>query len=184
MRLGANAKGGDDLYNDCLYNCILEAFGNDKELLPRDIRKPHKLKLRLGLERDDKVDVSKLEIIEDLYNWSFTVSGDVTYVSKTPKPLNVNLNLYNEHFTLRCNENRSRTDNTTFKEVKPENVLSMHKNGNKISVYNGDETIEMKASDERIKEYRSSHDYIYLYCDVYEDLEETRDNYIKNAKIL
>ena len=54
-----NAGGGaDDMRNDCLFKCIVEAINYDE--IPEGFKPAYQFKRRLKLERDDKVPITKL----------------------------------------------------------------------------------------------------------------------------
>ena len=107
-RMIKSNKVGNDKHNDCLYNCILQSFGYNTELM--NIKKPSLLKKKLNLERDDKIELSKENLIkiEKLFDVSFSICGDVKYNSKVMKHYNVNLKVKDEHVNLLCNEGREK----------------------------------------------------------------------------
>ena len=173
--------GGSDKHNDCLYLAILKAFGNNKEKLPSVIDKAYKLKTKIfDLERDDKVPVKKLCILEDRFNWSFSVHGDVEYISKEIKPVHINLYLHNEHYTLRCNENREKTNFVFHKERTKSQVYSMKYEKDKRFIYDGKEIIEMSQDDFM----KLRNDCILIKCKEDEDIKKVRNDYIKKADLL
>ena len=76
-------QGGDDEHNDCLINAINQFFECISKYLD-----PKKLKAHLGLERDDKIDVSRMKEVEQFINtdgfkerqpYALFVSGDAFY---------------------------------------------------------------------------------------------------------
>jgi hypothetical protein len=185
MRKTGNAIGGSstDEKNDCFYNCLKKAYGDEIDLIPKQIRTAGKLKKYLGLKRTDKVPIDKLYIIEDIFNLSFTINGDHKYISKKLKPQNINLSLTNEHYKLKCNENRSKTDGVYFKEVSSESVIIYRiKYGEYVETYDG---IELKSpSIEDFLEDKNKYEHLYVKVKLSEDLIEYRKKYIKNADLL
>ncbi len=171
---GADAAGGCDKYNDCLFHCIRQAYGGE-ENMPQPVDKPWKLKKLLGLERNDKVPLDKLSAVEnELPKCSITVYGDYQYISSKQAPMNIKLKLSNEHFTLVNNDNRVRTKKVKFNPVRKENVYSYTMGPCRI--YNGD---EREVSKDEITAMLKSQDYIMLRADP--TLEETRAKYITLA---
>lgn len=90
--------GGNDINNDCLYNCLLEA-------VPKKIKKifptPSHLKKFLDLDRNDKVPVDLLPKLEEkLTNCKLIVVGDYTYISTKEAIHEIHLILSDEHFSL------------------------------------------------------------------------------------
>ena len=143
------AGGCDSKYNDCLWKCLRDAF-NGQDFLPGVINKPYKLKKMLGLDRCDKVPVSKLPIIEDKVKIKINVLGDTIYNSDKQYPREMDLKLSNEHYKLKPLKNRDLLRSVTKgHERKP---LIYDKQDGKIHTYNGkkmgtitiDEFLKMK----------------------------------------
>ena len=93
-----NAGGADDMRNDCLFNCIVEAINYDE--IPEGSKPAYQFKRRLKLERDDKVPITKLAYLEDRFKVNFNVTGDKTFISASKYQKPVNLKLKDEHYTL------------------------------------------------------------------------------------
>lgn len=93
-------KGGSDINNDCLFNCILNALGNEYSRFPKDMCYPNTFKKKLKLGRDDKVPLSLIPIIEKKLNIKINVIGDDNYTSDYDSRLEINLKLVNEHYEL------------------------------------------------------------------------------------
>ena len=92
-----NAQGGNDIYNDCLYNCL--------EYMIFDFHKffetPEKLKKYLGLKRNAKIPLNLIEKIEKkLSTYQINVRGDYIYSSTIKSNKVINLLLINEHYTV------------------------------------------------------------------------------------
>lgn len=172
-------KAGKDEHNDCLYNCILQSFGYNKELIASKIRNPHQLKKYLQYDRDNEIDLTddNLKKIEDILKCSFTIRGDISYTSSCIKPININLTFKNNHVKLLCNENR----NNRAYERKEENIYSVFYGDEKIYFYNGD---DVKSID--ITEYDMIHksEILLIKSETKKNLKSTRDNYIERAEQL
>eukprot|EP01040_Poterioochromonas_malhamensis_P009127 gene9127-9898_t len=183
-RTSANFGGDDKAKNDCFFNCLIQAYGNDKELLPKQINTASKLKKYIGVKRDDKVPLDKLNLLEYKFNISFTVSGEHQYISKAKKPININLSLVNEHYQLRCNENRSKTVGVNFKEVNPEDVISYKIiKGHNVEIYNGKESKNMLIDE--FMEIRFKREKLFIKAESQDDdLHETRNSFLKDADLL
>jgi hypothetical protein len=183
MRKSPGVHGGNTERNDCFYDCLKKAYGEDPELLPKQIRTPGKLKKYLGLNRNDKVPVDQLYILEDKFNISFTIHGDIQYVSKKIQPQNINMSLSNEHYELRCNKNRDRTNGVHFKEVKKEAVIVYKiKFGVEVETYDGVE-LKKPTMDEFVTD-KQKYEKLYVKAGMPDDLIEFRNKYLEDADIL
>ena len=105
---GNNSAGGgvDDMHNDCLFKCIVEAINYDE--IPEGFKPAYKFKRRLKLERDDKVPITKLAYLEDRFKVNFNVTGDKTFISTSKYQKTVNLKLKDEHYTLVHNNQKTK----------------------------------------------------------------------------
>ena len=95
-------KGGNlklEYKNDCLYYALLSAVQNNKNLLPKQIKSQKLLKSYLGLERGEKIDISLIHIVDELFNgYSIMVSGDAIYTSPKNTNLKINILFKNGHY--------------------------------------------------------------------------------------
>ena len=93
-------KGGctKNNHNDCLFYCIKDAIGIDN--INVKLNTPKRLKLKLNLERDDKIDVSMIPEVEKLMSLNINVSGENNYLSNGDYQRTVNIILQDEHYTL------------------------------------------------------------------------------------
>ena len=95
-RSAPTAGGSDDSFNDCLYECLVQAMHDD---IPW--KYAAKMKIVLGLDRKEKVDIAFMQKIESkLKTYKINVSGDHTYISTKPTHLEVQLKLVDGHYTL------------------------------------------------------------------------------------
>jgi hypothetical protein len=169
--------GGSDIHNDCLYNAIIQAHNFDKNLLPKKINKPWKLKTFLGLERDDLISIDKIQLLEEILKCSFTVSGDCNYISPTMKTKNIALRLAHEHYKLICNKGSKITFRS--KNVDENNIYTI-KYGDHISIYDGD-SIKVIGSNEQYQELYKSWNHLLVKIGLNEDHETKRREYLEQA---
>ena len=92
------SKGGNDLHNDCLYNCIHDIIGTYKT--PQNRKTPEDLKAFLNLQRNDKIDISYIPHIEDFYKINISVNGDYSFVSPRKYKMNAPLLLIDGHYRV------------------------------------------------------------------------------------
>ena len=88
--------GGKDKYNDCLYNCI-------KYYIPKynPFSSPEEMKRFLKIGRLEPVPLEALPALEDkLKVVGINVSGDHIYTSKYNLNRNINLKLFDGHYTI------------------------------------------------------------------------------------
>jgi DNA polymerase type B, organellar and viral len=182
-------EGGCGEFNDCLFQCLRQAYGGNEDEMPAAINRPKKLKKLLGVERCAQVPLDSLPTLEDvLKNCSINVTGDYTYISSKQTPLNVNLKLVNEHFTLLNNENRTFTAHVNFKPVKRGNVIA-YSTFPSYRIYDGKAHIEVTA--DKIKEMKAAHNFLMIKADattskapfvqVVKPLKDARDAFLEKA---
>lgn len=156
------AGGSDDDKNDCLWDCLCSGYGG-KLNMPRCIRKKSDLKKLLELERTEEVCVYRLKILESKLNISFSVYGDCDYVSEEVMPINFNLLLKDNHYSLKHNEGRQNSKYIAFKPVPKENVYTYCFVDS--SVYYCDGTWQLVLSrDEWINKFKN-YSYLNIKCD-------------------
>ncbi|MDR3596649.1 hypothetical protein, partial [Clostridium sp.] len=181
-------SAGTDKHNDCFYNCILQAHNFDKEMLPKKIREPHKLKSVFGYERDEKIpldDPALLIECESLLKCSFQIVGDYQYSSKIIKHKNILLQYKDEHVKLLCNDEKKNTKGLHFKEVKPNEVImycfekNTFQKDSKIKIYKDSKT-EIVTEEQR-NEMKESNKYIMVKCEPNDNLAKQYARYIKKA---
>lgn len=94
--------GGHSAKNDCLWQCLNQAFR--ETALPRSINLPHLLKRKLGLARTAMVPVSKLPMLSQILKVELNVVGDVEQHHNQAKDgvytKKLTLKLHDQHYTL------------------------------------------------------------------------------------
>lgn len=91
-------KVGESEYNDCLYDCLCEAFLKTQR--PTVLKCPETFKQWLGLQRGEKVDLIEcLPKIEDELQLNIITTHDYKYTSKTDYPRTIKLRVEDEHVT-------------------------------------------------------------------------------------
>ena len=99
LMVNPKAEGGNDLNNDCLYNCLSKMIFN----IDKYFKTPEALKKYLGLGRNDKVPcspqiISKIE--KKLMTYQINIRGDYIYTSTVKSEKVINLTLINEHYDI------------------------------------------------------------------------------------
>ena len=111
------SKGGasPDNLNNCLYECLTKCIG-DK--MPWS--KPADLKKYLKIGMNEMVDVSMINLVEKkLKNIKINIFGDAVYVSPVNAIRTINLNLVDNHYTIKVDEfTRNIKNKISFKEKK------------------------------------------------------------------
>lgn len=111
-----NPAGGNDIFNDCLYNCLKDVLHiRLKTYFPT----PESLKRYLGLKRCDKVPLDCIEKIEQkLKSFQINVRGDYIYTSTVKSEKVINLLLIGEHYLVDA-QKRKQLVNINFDEKIP-----------------------------------------------------------------
>ena len=95
--INPKAEGGNDIFNDCLYNCLKQMIGNIKTYFDG----PEDLKNYLGLGRYDKVPGSWIYKIEQkLRTYQINIRGDYIHTSIVRTEKIINLTLINQHYDI------------------------------------------------------------------------------------
>ena len=95
--INPKAEGGNDIFNDCLYNCLKQMIGNIKTYFDG----PEDLKNYLGLGRYDKVPGSCIYKIEQkLRTYQINIRGDYIHTSIVRTEKIINLTLINQHYDI------------------------------------------------------------------------------------
>ena len=91
------AQGGNDLFNDCLYNCLSQYIINVKDIFET----PESLKKFLGLKRCDKIPLECIDKIEQkLRTYQINIRGDYIRTSTIKSDKVINLSLINQHYSI------------------------------------------------------------------------------------
>ena len=144
-------QGGNlklEYQNDCLYYALLSAVQNNKNLLPKQIKSQKLLKSFLGLERGEKIDISLIHIVDELFNgYSIMVSGDAIYTSPKNTKLKINILFKNGHYSLLANEGRNKTSMKANKDKSSNDLYTyIFNSDNTCKIYgsNGEQIITKK----------------------------------------
>jgi hypothetical protein len=78
--------GGGDEFNDCLYWAIAKSLNIDE--FKQSWRKPTQFKRRLGLEREDKVGLDKLPLIENALKINIHLPSLLLIIRNMTEPTN------------------------------------------------------------------------------------------------
>jgi hypothetical protein len=136
-------KGGMDEHNDCLWICLLKAFGKDSKIPRYD--KPWKLKVGLGLKRNDEIPIEMIPTLEDRLETKINVVGDEVYTSTKKYTQQITIKLVNGHYTLK-GENKELLKGQSYKE-KPVIIYTMDNDKGVIKTYDGEAFGEMSIGE-------------------------------------
>ena len=90
-------NGGNDIFNDCLYNCLEKLIINLNDYF----KSPELFKKYLGLKRMDKVPIELIQKIEQrLKTYQINIRGNYIYTSTIKSQKVINLTLINEHYEI------------------------------------------------------------------------------------
>jgi hypothetical protein len=100
FKIPTTKKGGctKNAHNDCLFYCIKDAIGQDN--INIKLNTPKRLKCKLNLERDDKIDIDLMPEVEKLMSLNINVSGEHIYLSSGEHQRTMNIILQDGHYTL------------------------------------------------------------------------------------
>ena len=100
FKIPTTKKGGctKNSKNDCLFYCIKDAIGQDN--INIKLNTPKRLKCKLGLKRDDKIDIDLMPEVEKLMSLNINVSGEHIYLSGGEHQRTMNIILQDGHYTL------------------------------------------------------------------------------------
>ena len=91
------ALGGNDKFNDCLYNCLEKLIYNLNDYF----KSPEMFKKYLGLNRMDKVPIELISKVEQkLKTYQINIRGNYIYTSSIKSQKVLNLTLINEHYDI------------------------------------------------------------------------------------
>jgi hypothetical protein len=100
FKIPTTKKGGctRNAKNDCLFYCIKEAIGQDN--INIKLNSPKRLKCKLGLNRNDKIDIDSIPAVENLMSLNINISGEHIYLSSGEHQRTMNIILQDGHFTI------------------------------------------------------------------------------------
>ena len=167
--------------NDCLYDCLFQCLGI--KLLkvwadPKDLKKMLKLNYASG------IDIKHLETIEKKLNCSINCYGDYLYTTKISSLKVINLNLINEHYTIK--DDRKDIFKLNMKVSHRERKIMMYETkkdkqtGEFFICYDG-KTKCVLTKEMRSKIY--SWETNYILVSVFDDKLSLEDNYNLFIKI-
>lgn len=100
IALGSKPEGGNDINNDCLYNCLKYYVFN----IEKYYKSPADLKRQLKLNRNDKIPLEYIDTIEKkLKTFKINVRGEYMRTSTIKSNKEINLILNNEHYVIEPN---------------------------------------------------------------------------------
>jgi hypothetical protein len=127
-------RGGEDINNDCLWDCIKKVIGDYK--LPKECKSPEELKQLLGIERDEPIDIKYLPRIEEILKININVIGDYYYTSSNKNKMYVNLILNDGHYIIN-NKKEERSDLLTNIIIRKTNLIVCAEYEDEIKCYDG-----------------------------------------------
>lgn len=175
--------GGEAETNDCLFDCLKEAVPRKtKVLFDND---PAKFKSKFNLKRNDAFPLSKIPLLEDcLESYKININGDFVYQSTRDCANEINLLIYDSHFTVNSAKNH-KVKGISDKERIPMIYIAHPTDSGKYLVNKGGNDYEIGR--DRFKEIRSkpkSSKYVLIKGEDGQTLSEFRSEFIRNADIL
>jgi hypothetical protein len=153
------AKGGSDPHNDCLINCIKKVIQTHKNKIDAE-----ELKEYLCLERNDKIPLSKLSLVEKYIekktnmDYAIYVSGDYEYISSLNTNKKIRLILSDEHYSL--DKELISKKNIAFEEKK---IVMYEWKGEIVNCFDGEKYFDLSRKEyDEIKSKPMSSDYLLV----------------------
>eukprot|EP01040_Poterioochromonas_malhamensis_P016790 gene16790-19151_t len=158
MVLKPKNAGGNDKFNDCLYNCLRQLI---HENLPW--KDGESFKKFLGLNRFDKVPIDLIPKIEQkLRTFQINVRGDYVYSSTVKSLKSIDLLLQDEHYTInKMRYNKPRL----FKYVSYNEKKPMLYDKLTFEGYDGKTKRKLSKQDVNEMLYDYKTEYILIYRD-------------------
>jgi hypothetical protein len=180
-----SSKGGNDPYNDCLFNAVRNAITTYR--LPKCFKTPESLKEYLEINRDDKIDITHIPKIEKLYRISINVSGDYYYTSPKLFPrILLNLLLIDGHYTIDDSKSITSTLLRGIPKRSQHLVLCLEKSDS-VELYDGTTHYEL-SYEEYFEEKRDNKQNAYINRmkrEIREDgMEQTYDKFMEEVEAL
>ena len=151
--------GGLDLNNDCLINCIKKVIQTHKHKIDAE-----ELKEYLGLERNDKIPISKLSLVEKYIEmktnmeYGLFVSGDFNYISSRNTNKKIRLILADEHYSL--DKELISKKNIAFEEKK---IVMYEWNLESVKCFDGEKHFNLSRKEhDEIKSKPLSSEYLLV----------------------
>lgn len=154
LLFGPKNEGGNNLNNDCLYNCLEYYIYNINDYWDE----PAKLKDYLKIKRNAKISVEDIDKIEKkLKTFQINIRGDYIRSSTIKSNKQINLLLRNEHFEV--DEGRKKMiPIVRFDEKRP---IILNKSN--FEAYDGERTYIMSYEEFRNIKYGYQSPYIIIY---------------------
>ena len=133
------SEGGvDDLYNDCLYDCLKKVLHNT---VKERWSNPRKLKTALSIHRDAMVNAgTHMDRIENWLGVQINITGDIIRLPKINAKTSINLILKENHYTLQPHI-KNKVKGISYQERELLTVFFDKENMRYIT-YNGEEITE------------------------------------------
>ena len=164
--------GGNNEKNDCLYQCIKQLVSIYR--LPKGLKTDLDLKKALSLKPYDKIPLSLLPQVCQLYKININVSGDYSFTSLNKYKQTIHLTLINEHYEIVKDnlKKKSLLNHIPHKEQKLIYILFQDTN---IKCYDGNEIFYMSFEEYNGKRNDFNGEYVYL-----DDLPIGKSDFIKD----
>lgn len=167
-------SGGNDLYNDCLYNCLKEVMGK---------RCPYgfgfDMKEHLNLKRNDKVPIELINKVDEYLgnDYKLTVSGDYTYNSTKKSKYEIRLKLLEGHYSI-DRDDRVRINKYLEKTKRPIfYIKERNKKEKKINYTIYDGKNKKTLTDIEFKEFKEHKPYDCMILEGYQEFETVEESY-------
>ena len=178
-------EGGNtrDNKNDCLFMALFKAFdGNIK-----NFKRASRMKSFLDLERNEKIHIDKLDILEAELKTELWVKGDYDRIPKNNYPRSVVLNLRKQHYTLSDHNSKKLLKGLVFDDKSPL-FYKYDDNKNKYKLYDGKDITFINADrlyDMIGKQTREPHSYQEFYVESKtRDIVKEYNDFIMKADLL
>lgn len=176
-----NTTGGANKFNDCFYLALNEGLNYTLKI------KPFQFKRKLGLNRKDNIPYTMIAFIEDYIKININLYGDYIYITPNKYTRTINLKLHNGHYFLYKELCKKYI---ILQEPKKNLIVGYHdRTLNTYSIYSNEKISTMEA-----QEYYNMKnacytnfttiDYVFINKDPKKTIEQTYNDFIKNANIV
>ena len=170
-KLDVVGNNSDNKKNDCLYTAIRHIL---EDKMPEGFRSPKTFKKRIGVERLDGVDISKMSLVEELMKVNINVVGEHIFTSSNKYNKNINLKLSKGHYSI---NQQARTANS-FKNSKAIIFYRIIKEEiHFVSLSN--EWVEEYISMSSVTQKYSDHFLVNSQSNKYRTLKQDFDEFVK-----